>query len=97
MISIRNPCLDENRYRIVVCNGVAAVFVGEDGILNISKYVDPMVYPLIFPFGGSALSSYMKSLNSSNSSNKSAIQYYKYVLGGRKCFNRFLNLERITQ
>ena len=54
--------LDENRYRIVARNGVAAVFVGEDGILNISKHVDPMVYPLmIYPFDESACSPYMKS------------------------------------
>ena len=56
MILLRNPCLDKNRYRIVVCNGVAAVFVSEDGILNISKHLDPLVYPLIFPFGESAWS-----------------------------------------
>ena len=56
MILLRNPCLDTNRYRIVVCNGVAAVFVGEDSILNISKHLVPMVYQLIFPFGESAWS-----------------------------------------
>ena len=61
MILIRNPCLHNNRYRIVACNGVAAVFIGEDGILNMSKHVDPMVYPLMFPFGESAWSPYMKS------------------------------------
>ena len=60
MILLRNPCLDKNRYRIVVCNGVVAVFVSEDSILNankrISKHLDPLVYPLIFPFCESAWS-----------------------------------------
>ena len=66
-------------------------------IPNISKHVDPMVYPLMFPFGESGWSPYMKSLNLDHSSNISALQYYKYVLSARKCFSRFLNLGRITQ
>ena len=43
------------------CNGVAAVSASEDGIINISKHVDSIVYPLMFQFGESAWSPYMKS------------------------------------
>ena len=39
-----------------------------------------MVYPLIFPFGGSGWSPYIESQNSENSSNISALQYYNSIL-----------------
>ena len=69
-------------------------------IPNIFKHVDPIVYPLIFPFGGSGQSPRVldtKSQNSENSSNISALQYYKYLLRVRKGFSQYSNLGRITQ
>ena len=66
-------------------------------IPSISKHVYPMVYPLIFRFGGSGQSPYIKSQNSESSSNISALQYYKYLLSARKGFSQYSNLGRITQ
>ena len=42
-------------------------------------------------------SSYIKSQNSENSSNVSALQYYKYLLRARKGFSQYLNFVRITK
>ena len=42
-------------------------------IPNISKHVDPMVYPLMYPCGGYGWSPYQKSLNDEHKNNITAL------------------------
>jgi hypothetical protein len=64
-------------------------------ILTISKHLDPMTYPLIYPVGGFGWMPYMKS--EGNNNNISTLQFYSYKLSIRDDFSPYLNLGKLTQ
>lgn len=61
----------------------------------ISKHVDPMTYPLIFPNGGFGWMPYMKQVNNKN--NITMLQFYCYRFSIRDDFNQFINLGKLSQ
>jgi hypothetical protein len=61
----------------------------------ISKHLDPMTYPLIYPGGGSGWMPNMK--NENNNSNISTLQFYSYKMSIRGDFSPYINLGKLTQ
>lgn len=62
----------------------------------ISKHVDPMTYPLIFPSGQEGWQPNYESKNE-NKFQVTALQYYSYLFSVKKEFNPCLNLGKLTQ
>ena len=64
-------------------------------ISYISKHIDPMSYPLIFPNGGFGWMPNLKQRNGKN--NVTMLQFYCYKFAIRTDFSPFLNLGKLTQ
>ena len=64
-------------------------------ISTISKHLDPITYPIIYPSGGFGWTPYIKS-NQKNSY-ISCLEFYKYKFNMRNDFYQFLNLGKHKQ
>lgn len=64
-------------------------------IPTISRHVDPMTYPLLYPAGGYGWMPKLLSTNKKN--NITALQFYSYKFSVRDEFSPFLNLGKLNQ